>query len=85
MEIKRSVYLRVININKHFLLDFIKKGETKGKVTIDILNEGINAFKPEEYGDLITIVRSFTTTGVNSYSLRSASGGVISKKKTEVR
>uniref|UniRef100_A0A7N0REW4 RecF/RecN/SMC N-terminal domain-containing protein n=1 Tax=Kalanchoe fedtschenkoi TaxID=63787 RepID=A0A7N0REW4_KALFE len=39
------------------LKDFIKTGCSSASVSVDIKNQGVDAFKPEAYGDLITIER----------------------------
>lgn len=65
------------------IADFIKKGENSGKVSITLINEGFNCYKPDTYGNRIIITRQFTKTA-NSYSVKSGFGFIVSKKKEEV-
>lgn len=51
-----------------FSLGLIKHGCNSGSVTITLSNNGWNAYKPEDYGNTITIVRNITTTS-SSYKI----------------
>lgn len=64
--------------------DFIKKGENWAKVSITLINDGINSFKREFYGSRITISRNISKTGANSYACKSETGCIVSKKKEEI-
>ncbi|KAK6621266.1 hypothetical protein RUM43_011572 [Polyplax serrata] len=64
--------------------DFIKRGENWAQVSITLVNKGNNAFKKDMYGSQITITRNISKTGSNSYSCKSESGSIVSKKKEEV-
>lgn len=53
-------------------------------MSITLANKGNNAFKRDMYGSQITITRNISKTGSNSYSCKSESGSIVSKKKEEV-
>ncbi|XP_035224847.1 structural maintenance of chromosomes protein 6-like isoform X2 [Stegodyphus dumicola] len=63
---------------------FIKNGKRSAVVTVTLKNCGISAYKPDEYGDKITVERSFSTEGNSLYKIRSAEGRVISTSKEEL-
>jgi chromosome segregation ATPase len=54
------------------------------EVTIQIKNQGEEAFKPNEYGQSIIITRKFTKEGNSSWKIKSGEGKVISTKKEEL-
>lgn len=60
-----------------FPVAFIKAGQTSAFVEITLSNTGPAAYNPTELGHEITIIRSFSLTGGNSYKLKSASGKCI--------
>ncbi|XP_054728409.1 structural maintenance of chromosomes protein 6 [Anastrepha obliqua] len=66
------------------LHSLIRNGQNSGRVEITISNEGPEAFRPEVYGDQITIVRSITQTASN-YKIKNASGRIISEKFDELK
>jgi structural maintenance of chromosomes protein 6 len=45
-------------------------------LTVTLLNEGLDAFKPEKYGNRIRIERRINKAGGGGYSLISAEGKV---------
>ncbi|GFY77841.1 structural maintenance of chromosomes protein 6 [Trichonephila inaurata madagascariensis] len=63
---------------------FVKKGKNKGKVEVVLRNTGILAYKPEEYGEKIIIVREFNREGTSSYKIKSESGTICSVHKKEL-
>ncbi|GFS49647.1 structural maintenance of chromosomes protein 6 [Trichonephila clavipes] len=63
---------------------FVKKGKNKGKVEVVLRNTGILAYKPEEYGEKIIIVREFNKEGTSSYKIKSESGTICSVHKKEL-
>ncbi|KFM69730.1 Structural maintenance of chromosomes protein 6, partial [Stegodyphus mimosarum] len=64
--------------------DFIKNGKRSAVVSVTLKNCGISSYKPDEYGDKITVERSFTNEGSSNYKIRSAEGKVISNSKEEL-
>ncbi|XP_071724067.1 LOW QUALITY PROTEIN: structural maintenance of chromosomes protein 6B-like [Rutidosis leptorrhynchoides] len=66
------------------LKDFIKTGCSYTVVQVDITNEGDDAFKPEMYGDVITIERRITVTSNNTTTLKDSHGKKVSNKKGEL-
>ena len=54
------------------------------EVTIQIKNQGEEAYKPNEYGKSIVITRKFTKDGSSSWKIKSKDGKVISTKKEDL-
>ena len=66
--------------------DLVREGfDGQACVSVTLVNEGSDAFKPEVYGPLIKIERKFARTGPGQLKLYSASGVVVSKDKKELR
>ncbi|KAK0188177.1 hypothetical protein F5146DRAFT_1104896 [Armillaria mellea] len=63
---------------------FIREGQPASEVTIQIKNQGEEAYKPKEYGKSIVITRKFTKEGSSSWKIKSKDGKVISTKKEEL-
>ncbi|KAG7443126.1 P-loop containing nucleoside triphosphate hydrolase protein [Guyanagaster necrorhizus] len=63
---------------------FIREGQPASEVTIQIKNQGEEAYKPKEYGKSIVITRKFTKEGSSSWKIKSRDGKVISTKKEEL-
>ena len=55
-------------------LDFIKKGKNSATIEISLFNKGSMAYKPDVYGDSITVLRSIGTT--SSYKLKNWRGNI---------
>jgi chromosome segregation ATPase len=53
------------------------------EVEVTIKNGGPEAFKPDQYGSSITVVRRFSKDS-SSYKLKSDSGKIISTKREEL-
>ncbi|KAL9685215.1 hypothetical protein QQ045_022663 [Rhodiola kirilowii] len=65
------------------LKDFIKTGCSSASVSVDIKNQGADAFKPEIYGDLITIERRIS--GSSSVTiLKDHHGKKVTDKKAHL-
>lgn len=61
---------------------FIKKGRNSAIIEIALVNQGDTAYKPEIYGDTITVLR---TIGINStYKIKNWRGEIISTKREEL-
>lgn len=63
---------------------FVKKGKNKAKIEIVLRNTGVLAYKPDVYGEKITIVREFNKEGTNNYKIKSESGTICSNQKKEI-
>ncbi|KAB0804136.1 hypothetical protein PPYR_01106 [Photinus pyralis] len=63
---------------------FIKAGKNSASVEVTLRNAGPLAYKYNDYGDEITIVRNFTAAGNSSYKIKSATGEVISTQVKEI-
>ncbi|CAE7095754.1 unnamed protein product [Rhizoctonia solani] len=69
------------------LKSFIKEGEGVAEVTITLKNEGLDAYRPDVYGDSIRITRRFTDKGSSSYIIKGAKDKykkTISSKREEL-
>ncbi|KAF9018540.1 P-loop containing nucleoside triphosphate hydrolase protein [Hymenopellis radicata] len=66
------------------LKSFIREGQSVAEVTIQIKNQGEEAYKPKEYGKSIVITRKFTKDGSSSWKIKSKDGRLISSKKEEL-
>ncbi|XP_018302040.1 structural maintenance of chromosomes protein 6 [Mycetomoellerius zeteki] len=62
--------------------EFIKKGRNSATIEITLVNKGDAAFKPEVYGDIITVLRTIGTT--SSYKIKNWRGEIISTKRDEL-
>lgn len=58
---------------------FVKAGKNSGSVEIQLYNAGPMAYRPNIYGNRITICRNFTATGSSSYKIKSENGTFTSK------
>ncbi|XP_060089617.1 structural maintenance of chromosomes protein 6 [Heteronotia binoei] len=63
---------------------FVKEGQNSADVSIILRNRGEDAFKPELYGDKITVNQHISLEGHRSYKLKSSTGVLISSKKEEL-
>ncbi|XP_077590063.1 structural maintenance of chromosomes protein 6 [Stigmatopora nigra] len=66
------------------LKSFVKRGESSADVSITLHNKGIDSYKPELYGSVITIDMRLSHEGVRTYKLKSEGGQIISTKKEEL-
>ncbi|XP_011176739.2 structural maintenance of chromosomes protein 6 [Zeugodacus cucurbitae] len=66
------------------LHSLIRNGQSSARVEITISNEGVEAFRPDVYGDAITIVRSITQTASN-YKIKGSHGRIVSEKFDELK
>ncbi|XP_012539107.1 structural maintenance of chromosomes protein 6 isoform X2 [Monomorium pharaonis] len=65
--------------------EFIKKGRNSAIVEITLVNEGDSAYKPDVYGDTITVTRTIRTSGTSStYKIKNWRGEIISSKRDEL-
>jgi len=66
------------------LKGLIKEGKSKGSVTIKIRNKGLDAYKPDIYGDHIIIERELRKDGVNGYKIKNSVGKIIASSRKEL-
>jgi chromosome segregation ATPase len=66
------------------LKSLIKEGKDHSSVQVRIKNQGALAYKPDQYGDSITVERHFNRTGTSGFKLRDQNGRVVSTKKAEL-
>ncbi|XP_030643222.1 structural maintenance of chromosomes protein 6 [Chanos chanos] len=66
------------------LKGFVKEGESSADVSITLRNRGQDAFKPEVYGQAITIELRISSEGLRTYKLKSKTGQLVSTKKEEL-
>ncbi|KAK5648751.1 hypothetical protein RI129_003643 [Pyrocoelia pectoralis] len=64
---------------------FIKAGKNSASVEVTLRNEGPLAYRTDDYGNQITVVRNFTGSGASSYKIKSATGEVISTQSKEIQ
>lgn len=64
--------------------DFIKTGCTYALVSVEMKNEGEDAFKHHLYGDTICVERRITASGVSTFCVKDHQGRKIATRKDEV-
>ncbi|KAL3288876.1 hypothetical protein HHI36_003322 [Cryptolaemus montrouzieri] len=64
---------------------FVKAGRNSATVEITMYNGGPMAYRPNIYGDSITVSRHFTASGSSSYKIRDHTGKMISNQAREVQ
>lgn len=52
--------------------EFVKKGRNSATIEVILINEGCSAYKPEIYGNEITIIR--TIGSASSYKIKNSRG-----------
>ena len=53
--------------------------------TVKLCNKGLNSFKPEVYGEVISVERRIMQTGTSSYLVYDENDKVVSKKASVVK
>jgi chromosome segregation ATPase len=66
------------------LRSFVKEGTDHGSLVVTIMNGGTDAYKPELYGDSITIERHFSKSGASGFKIKTSAGRIVTNKKQEV-
>ncbi|XP_071651386.1 structural maintenance of chromosomes protein 6-like isoform X2 [Temnothorax longispinosus] len=61
---------------------FIKKGRNSATVEITLVNKGDTAYKPDIYGDTITVIRTIRNT--SSYKIKNWRGEIVSTEQDEL-
>ncbi|KAK6188575.1 hypothetical protein SNE40_004723 [Patella caerulea] len=63
---------------------FIKTGKRKAEIEVKLRNRGLDAYKPDLYGDSILVQRKLFAEGGSRYELRSKEGKLVSDKREEL-
>ncbi|KAI2622644.1 P-loop containing nucleoside triphosphate hydrolase protein [Hypomontagnella submonticulosa] len=66
------------------LRSFVKEGQENASLTVQIKNQGPDAYKPDQYGESIFVERHFSKSGSSGFRVKSATGKTISTKKSDV-
>ncbi|MCL7034542.1 hypothetical protein MKW94_013465 [Papaver nudicaule] len=66
------------------LKDFIKTGCSYALVSVEIKNQGEEAFKPEIYGDVIIIERRVTESSGSTIALKNRQGKKVASRRADV-
>ncbi|XP_036604507.1 structural maintenance of chromosomes protein 6 [Trichosurus vulpecula] len=66
------------------LKGFVKDGQSSADVSITLRNRGEDAFKPNVYGDAITVHQHISVEGSRTYKLKGQTGNLVSAKKEEL-
>ncbi|KAF5272537.1 hypothetical protein FQA39_LY07861 [Lamprigera yunnana] len=64
---------------------FIKSGESFASVEIILNNQGWMSYKFDDFGDKITIMRNFTSSGTSNYKIKSSTGEIISSQLKDIQ
>ena len=64
--------------------EFVRTGTQKAVVSVTLRNVGLEAFKPELYGDSITVERTILVTGSSKYKLKGHHGRVVTTERSEL-
>ena len=62
----------------------IKEGQESATLAVKIKNRGEGAYKPELYGDSITVERHFSKSGTSGFKIKNAEEKVITSRKTDL-
>lgn len=63
---------------------FIKTGADRAELSLTLKNQGLEAYRPDLYGDKITIERKISKDGASTYRILNAQGKTVSNKKQEL-
>lgn len=66
------------------LKNLIKEGEDNATLAVKIKNQGEGAYKPELYGESITVERHFSRNGASGFKLKNDQDKPISSKKADL-
>ncbi|XP_040582099.1 structural maintenance of chromosomes protein 6 [Lepeophtheirus salmonis] len=69
------------DLGKSSLKDLIREGSNGCSVEVSLMNQGENGYRYEDFGQLITVVRSINRSGGNSYKFKDAKGHIVPVKK----
>lgn len=63
---------------------FVKTGKPSCMVNVKLINKGDEAFRPDEFGDHITVERRLYPDGASTYKIRSEADEVVSTKRDDL-
>jgi recombinational DNA repair ATPase RecF len=66
------------------LKNFIRTGAKSAEVILTMRNRGLDSYKPDEYGDSMTVHRTIKTDGTTSYKIKAANGSTVSTKREDL-
>jgi chromosome segregation ATPase len=66
------------------LKSFIRTGCSQAEIHLTLRNEGSEAYKPMDYGNSITVIRTIKRDGGTSYKIKSHSNHIIASSKEEL-
>ena len=66
-------------------MQFLIGRSSVAEVTVQLKNQGEEAFRPQDFGKSIVITRRFTKDGSSSYKIRSKDGKLISTKREDLQ
>jgi chromosome segregation ATPase len=66
------------------LQSFIKNGRDHANLAVKIKNQGVSAYKPDQFGDSIIVERHFIRSGGSGFKLKDRNGKIVSQKKADV-
>lgn len=66
------------------LKSLIKEGKDHCSIQVRIKNQGPLAYKPQDYGDSITVERHFNRSGTSGFKIKDMNGKIQSTKKAEL-
>jgi chromosome segregation ATPase len=58
---------------------------SSASIVVKVLNGGKDAYKPELYGDVISIERRFSKDGSSGYKIKAKAGNTVSTKREELQ
>lgn len=63
---------------------FVKNGKTSASIEIQLCNDGPMAYRPQVYGNTITVIRNLSASGGGSYRVKAENGAIIATQAKEV-
>lgn len=63
---------------------FVKTGKTSATIEIQLCNDGPMSYRPQVYGNTITIIRNLSASGGGSYRVKAENGAIIATQAKEV-
>lgn len=67
-----------------FLESILTLFESAAEVSVTIKNGGLEPYRPEVYGESITVTRHFTQTGSTSYKIKNKLGKTVTNTRDEL-
>lgn len=63
----------------------MREGASEARISIRLRNGGADAYRRDDYGESITIVRTIKREGQSSYKIKAHNGRVVEQKADEVK